>query len=81
MLGQPRGGAGTHGRWSGDCDDPHRRRDRRPLPLQLFDSSTGFFRPRGADALRRKMALYQANGAQLGWQLFPEQRAVEIWAS
>jgi hypothetical protein len=25
------------------------------------------------------MALYQANGAQLGWLLFPEQRAVEIW--
>jgi Uma2 family endonuclease len=35
--------------------------------------------PRGADALRRKMALYQANGAQLGWLLFPQQRAVEIW--
>ena len=35
--------------------------------------------PRGADALRRKMGLYQANGAQLGWLLFPEQRAVEIW--
>jgi Uma2 family endonuclease len=35
--------------------------------------------PRGADALRRKMALYQANGSQLGWLLFPEQRAVEIW--
>ena len=34
---------------------------------------------RGAEALRRKMALYQANGAQLGWLLFPEQRAVEIW--
>ena len=36
------------------------------------------------------MALYQANGAQLGWLLLPEQRAVlpglvleleEIWAS
>jgi len=27
------------------------------------------------------MALYQADGAQLGWLLFPEQRAVEIWAS
>jgi Uma2 family endonuclease len=25
------------------------------------------------------MGLYQANGAQLGWLLFPEQRAVEIW--
>ena len=35
--------------------------------------------PRGAEALRRKMAAYRANGAQLGWLLFPEQRAVEIW--
>ena len=35
--------------------------------------------PRGAEALRRKMAAYMANGAQLGWLLFPEQRAVEIW--
>jgi len=25
------------------------------------------------------MAAYMANGAQLGWLLFPEQRAVEIW--
>jgi Uma2 family endonuclease len=35
--------------------------------------------PRGSDALRRKMGGYIANGAQLGWLLFPEQRAVEIW--
>lgn len=35
--------------------------------------------PRGCEALRRKMAAYIANGAQLGWLLFPEQRAVEIW--
>jgi Uma2 family endonuclease len=35
--------------------------------------------PRGAEALRRKMAGYQANGARLGWLLFPEERAVEIW--
>ena len=35
--------------------------------------------PRGAEALRRKMAAYLANGAQLGWLLFPEQQAVEIW--
>jgi Uma2 family endonuclease len=35
--------------------------------------------PRGVSALRRKMALYQANGARLGWLLLPEQRAVEIW--
>ena len=35
--------------------------------------------PRGADALRRKMATYIANGAELGWLLFPEQQAAEIW--
>lgn len=35
--------------------------------------------PRGADALRRKMALYGANGARLGWLLFREERAVEVW--
>jgi hypothetical protein len=25
------------------------------------------------------MAAYRANGAQLGWLLIPEQRAVQIW--
>ena len=35
--------------------------------------------PRGLTALRRKMAAYQANGAQLGWLLVPEERLVEIW--
>jgi Uma2 family endonuclease len=35
--------------------------------------------PRGAEALRRRMAAYMANGACLGWLLFPEQRAAEIW--
>ncbi len=35
--------------------------------------------PRGLTALRRKMASYQANGAQLGWLLIPHQQAVEIW--
>jgi Uma2 family endonuclease len=35
--------------------------------------------PRGLTALRRKMANYQVNGAQLGWLLIPEQQAVEIW--
>jgi Uma2 family endonuclease len=37
--------------------------------------------PRGLTALRRKMAAYQANGAQLGWLLIPEQRAVEVWSA
>ena len=35
--------------------------------------------PRGLTALRRKMANYQANGAQLGWLLIPHQQAVETW--
>ena len=35
--------------------------------------------PRGLTALRRKMAAYQANGAQLGWLLIPEEQAVEVW--
>ena len=35
--------------------------------------------PRGVSTLRRKMDQYQANGAQLGWLLLPEERAVEIW--
>jgi Uma2 family endonuclease len=30
-------------------------------------------------ALRRKMTAYLANGARLGWLLFPEPPAVEIW--
>jgi Uma2 family endonuclease len=29
--------------------------------------------------LRRKMDVYQRNGARLGWLLLPEQRAVEVW--
>lgn len=43
--------------------------------------SEGVEGPRGSEALRRKMASYFANGAQLGWLLFAEQRAVEIWQS
>lgn len=35
----------------------------------------------GLSALRRKMAAYQANGAQLGWLLIPDQRAVEVWTA
>lgn len=29
--------------------------------------------------LERKMAAYQANGAQLGWLLLPASREVEVW--
>ncbi|MFM7454021.1 MAG: Uma2 family endonuclease [Cyanobium sp.] len=60
---------------------PEQRRGFPPLcpDLVIELASASDEGPRGADALRRKMATYQANGAQLGWLLFPEQRAVEIW--
>ncbi len=45
--------------------------------MELVSASDGG--PRGAEALRRKLAAYLANGAQLGWLLFPDERAVEIW--
>jgi Uma2 family endonuclease len=32
-----------------------------------------------AQALRKKMAAYMANGALLGWLLLPQSRTVEIW--
>jgi len=35
--------------------------------------------PRGLTALRQKMAIYQSNGARLGWLLISAERAVEIW--
>ena len=37
--------------------------------------------PRGVSALRQKMELYRANGAQLGWLLLPAEQAVEIWTA
>jgi len=60
---------------------PEQRRTFPPLcpDLVIELASASDAGPRGGEALRRKMALYQANGAQLGWLLFPEQRAVEIW--
>jgi Uma2 family endonuclease len=60
---------------------PEQRRTFPPLcpDLVVELASASDSGPRGAEALRRKMALYQANGAQLGWLLFPEQRSVEIW--
>ena len=47
------------------------------LVIELASPSDGG--PRGETALRRKLAAYLANGARLGWLLFPEQRAVEVW--
>ncbi len=60
---------------------PEQRRTFPPLcpDLVIELASASDAGPRGADALRRKMEVYQVNGAQLGWLLFPEQRAVEIW--
>ena len=60
---------------------PEQRRTFPPLcpDLVIELASASDSGPRGAEALRRKMALYQANGAQLGWLLLPEERAVEIW--
>jgi Uma2 family endonuclease len=60
---------------------PEQRRGFPPLCPELVIelASASDEGPRGADALRRKMATYRANGAQLSWLLFPEQRAVEIW--
>jgi Uma2 family endonuclease len=48
-------------------------------PSVAAGCSAGVEGPRGLTALHRKMAAYQANGAQLGWLLIPEQQAVEVW--
>ena len=66
-------------RWQGLT--PEQRRGFPPLCPDLVVElvSASDEGPRGAEALRRKMAAYLANGAQLGWLLFPEQKAVEIW--
>lgn len=60
---------------------PEQRRGFPPLCPELVVelASPSDEGPRGITALRRKMATYMANGAQLGWLLIPEQRAVEIW--
>lgn len=62
---------------------PQQRRGFPPLcPDLLVElASPSDAGPRGLTALRRKMAAYQANGAQLGWLLIPEQQSVEIWSS
>ena len=66
-------------RW--DALTPAERRGFPPLcpDLVVELASPSDEGPRGLTALRNKMANYQANGAQLGWLLVPEQQAVEIW--
>jgi Uma2 family endonuclease len=60
---------------------PEERRGFAPLcpDLVVGLASPSDAGPRGLTALRRKMAAYQSNGAQLGWLLIPEQQAVEVW--
>ena len=60
---------------------PEQRRGFAPLcpDLVVELASPSDEGPRSLNALRRKMAAYQANGAQLGWLLIPEEQAVEIW--
>ena len=60
---------------------PEQRRSFPPLcPDVVVDlASPSDQGPRAVAALRQKMAAYQANGAQLGWLLIPEEQAVEIW--
>lgn len=61
--------------------EPEQRRGFPPICPELVVelASSSDEGPRGLSALRRKMAAYRANGAQLGWLLIPEDRAVEIW--
>jgi Uma2 family endonuclease len=49
-----------------------------PADLVVELASASGDGPRGLTVLRRKMAANQANGAQLCWQLIPEQKAVEV---
>ncbi len=60
---------------------PEQRRRFPPLCPELVVelASPSDAGPRGVTALRRKIALYQANNALLGLLLLPEERAVEIW--
>jgi Uma2 family endonuclease len=66
-------------RW--DALSPQQRRGFAPLcpDLVVELASPSDEGPRGLTALRAKMGQYQANGAQLGWLLIPEQQAVEVW--
>ena len=60
---------------------PEERRGFAPLcpDLAVELASPSDLGPRGLTALRQKLAAYQANGAQLGWLLIPDEQAVEIW--
>jgi len=53
--------------------------DGRLIPVTPTGGDIGRCNTGGSKALRQKMAENMANGAQLGWLLFLEERAVEIW--
>ncbi len=61
--------------------NPEQRRSFPPLcpDLVVELASPSDEGPRGLTALRRKMDLYQANGARVGWLLLPQELAVEVW--
>jgi Uma2 family endonuclease len=54
--------------------------ERRGFPPLCPDLVVELASPSNSPAeLRRKMDLYAANGASLGWLLLPDSRSVEIW--
>jgi len=61
--------------------EPEQRRSFAPLcpDLVVELASPSDEGPRGVSALRQKMAVYQANGARLGWLLLPHDQTVEVW--
>ena len=63
--------------------NPEQRRSFAPLcPDVVVElASASDEGPRGVSALRHKMELYRANGAQLGWLLLPAEQVVEIWTA
>jgi Uma2 family endonuclease len=66
-------------RWQGLSPDQRRRFPPLCPDLVIVLVNPSDSGPRSITALRRKMDLYQANGARLGWLLLPQERAVEIW--
>jgi Uma2 family endonuclease len=60
---------------------PEQRRGFPPLcpDLVVELASSSDAGPRGLQALRQKMGLYQRHGAQLGWLILPHSSQVEVW--
>jgi Uma2 family endonuclease len=60
---------------------PEQRRGFPPLcpDLVVELASSSDAGPRGLQALRQKMEIYQRHGAQLGWLILPHSSQVEVW--